>query len=252
GSEEFTPFDESPLAENSVLEAALLLIAGGEPWRAEQFLTHLARTLDRDTAGTLGQFLLDRGETHIAVRVGKAVARNGYVVPAAYYPLDPRVDGNLPVERALALAIARRESEFDPVVVSPAGARGMMQLMPGTASDVSRELGLSYSRDGLTEDPAYNVRLGSQYLAGLINRFGPAPILVSVGYNAGPGRALSWMRDRGDPRNGNVDLIDWIELIPFRETRNYVMRVAESVIVYRARLSGETGPVEMLDYLRNG
>ncbi|RDC73804.1 lytic transglycosylase domain-containing protein [Rhodovulum sp. 12E13] len=252
GGEEFPTFDEAGLADNSVWQAADLFLAGGEPWRAEQFLRHLGRTLPREAAGAVADVLLGRGEAHIALRMAKAAAGEGRVLHAAYFPIAEGFDGDLPVERALALAVARRESEFDPVVVSPAGARGIMQLMPGTASDVSRELGLSYSRDGLTEDAAYNVRLGTAYLAGLIDSFGPAPVLVAVGYNAGPGRAIDWRATFGDPRDESVDLVDWIELIPFRETRNYVMRVTESVMVYRARLSGETGPVRMLDYLRNG
>jgi soluble lytic murein transglycosylase len=196
--------------------------------------------------------MLGRDEAHIALRVAKRAARGGVVLPAAYFPLTPLMERDLPVDRDLALAIARRESEFDPVVVSPAGARGLMQLMPGTARDVSRRLDISYDRDGLTDDPAYNVTLGAAYLAGLIDMFGPAPVLVSVGYNAGPGRALDWMEERGDPRQPGVDLVDWIEMIPFRETRNYVMRVTESVMVYRARLGGASGPVRFLDYLRNG
>jgi len=252
GNETFPAFEESGLPENTVWQAAELFLAGGEPWRAEQFLRHLAEGLERESAGTLGAILLERGHAHLALRMAKAAAGEGVVLPAPYFPVAEGFDGDIPVERALALAVARRESEFDPVVVSPAGARGMMQLMPGTARDVSRELGLSYSRDGLTADPAYNVRLGTAYLAGLIDAFGPAPVLVAVGYNAGPGRALDWQRSLGDPRSEAVDIIDWIELIPFRETRNYVMRVTESVMVYRARLSGETGPVRMLDYLRNG
>ncbi|MEM1429452.1 MAG: lytic transglycosylase domain-containing protein [Pseudomonadota bacterium] len=252
GEESFPTINGSVLADSSVFQAAELLIAGGEPWRAEQFLRHLASVLEREEVGTLATALLELDEIHIALRVAKAAARNQVVVPAAYFPLTGAIDGDLPVERALALAIARRESEFDPVVVSPAGARGMMQLMPGTAQDVSRDLGIPYDRDGLTSDPAYNIRLGSTYLAELIDRFGPAPILVAVGYNAGPGRAVSWVADNGDPRSAGTDLVDWIEHIPFRETRNYVMRVTESVINYRARLSGETGPVRMLDYLRNG
>ncbi len=252
GGDGFGPFEGSAVAESSVYQAAELLIAGGEPWRAEQFLRHLASVLDRDEVGALGDALVGADEIHIALRVAKRAARNGIVVPNAYYPLTQDIDAELPVERALALAVARRESEFDPVVVSPAGARGMMQLMPGTASDVSRELGIPYDRDGLTSDPAYNIRLGSTYLAGLIDRFGPAPILVAVGYNAGPGRAIDWIELNGDPRSAGVDLIDWIEMIPFRETRNYVMRVTESVINYRARLSGVSEPVRMLDYLRDG
>ncbi|MEM6739370.1 MAG: lytic transglycosylase domain-containing protein [Pseudomonadota bacterium] len=252
GQETFPPLDGSVVGASSVFQAAQLLIAGGEPWRAEQFHRHLASVLERDEVGTLGTALVEAGEIHIALRMAKRAARNRIVIPIAYFPLTSEIDADLPVERALALAIARRESEFDPVVVSPAGARGMMQLMPGTAHDVSRALGVPYDRDGLTLDPAYNIRLGATYLEGLIDSFGPAPILVSVGYNAGPGRAIDWVSINGDPRSAGIDIVDWIELIPFRETRNYVMRVTESVINYRARLGGEAGPVEMLDYLRNG
>jgi soluble lytic murein transglycosylase len=252
GSEPFPALAETALADSSAREAAMLFLAGGEPWRAEQFLRHIGGRAGRAEAGALVADLLARGEAHLALRAAKAAAREGVVLPAAYFPVPDVIAGELPVEPALALAVARRESEFDPAAVSPAGARGLMQLMPGTASDVSRALGLSYSRDGLTADPAYNVALGTAYLARLIERFGPAPVLVAVGYNAGPGRALDWIEQFGDPRDADVDIVDWIELIPFRETRNYVMRVTESVIVYRARLSGETGPVAMRAYLRDG
>ena len=252
GAEPFTSFEAAGLADEPLWQAAQLFLAGGLPWRAEQFLRHLARGLEREAAGALGRALAERGEAHLALRVAKAAAREGVVLPAAYFPLAPGFEGELPVERALALAVARRESEFDPRVVSPAGARGVMQLMPRTARAVSADLGLSFRPDGLTEDPAYNVRLGTAYLAGLIETFGPAPVLVAVGYNAGPSRARDWQAQFGDPRSEEVDIVDWIELIPFRETRNYVMRVTESVLVYRARLSGETGPVRLRDYLRGG
>ncbi|PRY24358.1 soluble lytic murein transglycosylase [Aliiruegeria haliotis] len=252
GREVFPALEESPLKDSSVLVAGLLLLDAGELSEAERFLTHLVEELDRDQAGTLGALMLQLKQPHLALMIAKRAARGGVVLPAAYFPTSPLMDRDLPVPKELALAIARRESEFDPVVVSPAGARGLMQLMPGTAKDVSAELGISYDRDGLTGDPEYNVTLGSTYLAGLIEVFGPAPVLVSVGYNAGPGRSLDWTAARGDPRSKAVDVIDWIELIPFRETRNYVMRVSESILVYRARLTGETGDVSVVDFLRNG
>jgi len=254
GREVFPQIPETSLASDSVLAAALLLREAGYGWLAERFLTHLVERLPRPEAGALAKLVLDLGEDHIALMVAKRAARSGVVLPAAYFPLSRAVTArsDLPVDFDLALAIARRESEFDPVVVSPAGARGLMQLMPGTAQDVSRKLGLRYSRDGLTSDPSYNVTLGSAYLAELIESFGAPPILVCVGYNAGPGRSIDWVRRYGDPRSAGVDLVDWIEGIPFRETRNYVMRVTESVFNYRARLTGETGPVEFLDYLRKG
>ncbi len=252
GNETFPPLSESPLRGNSNLVAGLLLLDAGELNLAERFLTHLVESLERDEAGTLATLMLDLDQPHIALMIAKRAARNLVVLPAAYFPLSPLMERDLPVSKELALAIARRESEFDPVVVSPAGARGLMQLMPGTAKDVSVDLGLSYSRDALTNDPAYNVTLGTTYLAGLIDRFGPAPILVSAGYNAGPSRSIDWSEARGDPRKASVDMIDWIELIPFRETRNYVMRVTESIMVYRARLNGTLPNVPMTDLLRNG
>ncbi|WP_116085750.1 lytic transglycosylase domain-containing protein [Tropicimonas sp. IMCC34011] len=253
GAETFPALEASPLKDSSVLAAGLMLLDAGIDYEAERFLTHLVEELDRDAAGTLGTLLLERGEEHVALMVAKRAASVGTVIPAAYFPMSDMLDrDDLPVERALALSIARRESEFDPVVVSPAGARGLMQLMPGTAQDVANELGLPYDRDGLTDRPDYNATLGSAYLAGLIEVFGPAPVLVSVGYNAGPGRAVDWVGDRGDPRSAGIDIIDWIEMIPFRETQNYVMRVTESLRIYRARLTGTAGPVAFTDLLREG
>ncbi|MFD0982361.1 lytic transglycosylase domain-containing protein [Tropicimonas aquimaris] len=254
GREVFPKLEDSPLRQSSVLTAGLLLLDAGDDPLAERFLSHLVEGLPREEAGTLADLMLELGETHIALMIAKRAAEGGMVLPAAYYPLSPLMERDLPVSKALALSIARRESEFDPRVVSPAGARGLMQLMPGTARDVAAELKIPYDRDGLTGDPTYNVTLGSTYLAGLIEVFGPAPVLVSVGYNAGPGRSLDWVSRFGDPRSEEVDVIDWIEHIPFRETRNYVMRVTESILIYRARLSGETrdAPPKVIDFLRNG
>ncbi|RYH09916.1 lytic transglycosylase domain-containing protein [Tropicimonas sp. IMCC6043] len=252
GSESFPPLEDSPLRGNSVLVAGLLLLDAGDLALSERFLTHLVESLDREQAGTLASLMLSLDQPHIALMIAKRATQNQIVLPAAYFPLSPLMERDLPVARDLALAIARRESEFDPVVVSPAGARGLMQLMPGTARDVSGVLEISYDRDALTADPAYNVTLGTAYLAGLIERFGPAPVLVSVGYNAGPGRSTDWMEDRGDPRNPDVDIVDWIEMIPFRETRNYVMRVTESIMVYRARLNGTQPNVPMTEFLHKG
>jgi soluble lytic murein transglycosylase len=138
----------------------------------------------------------------------------------------------------MVLAIARRESEFDPIVRSSVGARGLMQLMPGTANDVARDLRVSdlHTTDRLTADPDYNARLGSEYLSQMAERFDGNVVMVSAAYNAGPARPPRWMAAYGDPREGDIDIVDWIEMIPFRETQNYVMRVTESLPVYRARL----------------
>jgi soluble lytic murein transglycosylase len=115
--------------------------------------------------------------------------------------------------------------------------------MPGTAQDMADVLDLPYSRARLVLDWPYNATLGGAYLDYLRREFGDSPTLIAVGYNAGPGRVRSWINERRDPRRGGLDVVDWIEHIPFRETRNYVMRVTEGIPVYRARLTGQTGPV---------
>mgnify|MGYP006186339815 FL=1 len=101
-------------------------------------------------------------------------------------------------------------------------------------------------------DPTYNVRIGTGYLAELIDQFGPSVALVAAGYNAGPGRPKRWIGLFGDPRDPNVDVIDWVEMIPFTETRTYVMRVTESLVIYRQRLKGEAGPVRVTSELSGG
>ena len=235
--------------ESSVFQAAILLHGAGERNLAERYLTHLTETLDPQAVAQLGDFAIDLEEPHFAVMIAKRAARRGIVVPRAYYPVvDLGLDA-MPVPEELALAIARRESEFDPTVKSGAGAIGLMQVMPGTAREVARELEISYSASRLQDDPVYNAQLGVTYLDGLIETFGENMVLVSAGYNAGPSRPIRWMDDRGDLRRGRVDAIDWIEHIPFRETRNYVMRVMESLPVYRARLTGETAPIRLSEEL---
>ncbi|MEM8538710.1 MAG: lytic transglycosylase domain-containing protein, partial [Pseudomonadota bacterium] len=165
--------------------------------------------------------------------------------PAPYYALHPLADAGLNMSPEMLLAIARRESEFDPVVQSGVGARGLMQIMPDTGRQVARSLGLSadHTTERLTADPVYNARLGAQYLAQLAQTFDGNPIMMAAGYNAGPSRPTTWMDRFGDPRRGAIDIVDWIELMPFRETRNYVMRVSESLPVYRARLGRDPLPV---------
>lgn len=243
GRDTFPDWRNASFADSTVFSAARLFIASGDRNRAEQFLRHMTETLPAAEIGSLGTFLLDQNEPHLAVMVGKQAARRGIVVPHAYFPVASLGVIDMPVQEELALAIARRESEFDPVVKSGVGARGLMQLMPATAKAVARYLQIPYSRERLTTEPAYNARLGTAYLDELMEIFDGNVVMVSAGYNAGPGRPLRWMKTRGDPRKGEIDIVDWIEHIPFNETRNYVMRVAESLPVYRARLTGVVEPL---------
>lgn len=234
---------QAAFAGTPLFKAAMLLRASGRVGLAERFLVALADTLDEAGLRRLGLALEEIGAPHLQVMVGKAAARRGIGVVAAYFPLHPLKDMALPVPAELALAIARRESEFDPRVQSGAGAQGLMQLMPGTAADVARGLGIAHDRGRVLSDWRYNARLGAAYLAGLIERFDGNVVMVAAGYNAGPGRPLKWIEERGDPRgHDEAAMVDWIEHIPLRETRNYVMRVAESLPVYRARLGRDPLP----------
>ena len=126
-----------------------------------------------------------------------------------------------------------------------------MQLMPGTAEATARNLGMEYQEAWLTADPAYNVTLGSAHLAELVAEFGPSLPLIASGYNAGPRRPREWIAAFGDIRTG-ADPVDWVETIPFAETRTYVMRVTEGVVIYRAKLKGVAGPVRVMAELTGG
>ena len=237
-------------AQSSVLAAAQALARAGDRTLAKRFTLHLGESLDPAGLALLAEAALAMGEPHIALLVAKAAAERGVILPRAYYPAPDFVPDDLAVSRALALSITRRESEFDPEAQSKAGALGLMQLMPDTAAKEARELGLAYAPGQLTADPALNVALGASYLAEMAAEFGPSVALIASGYNAGPGRAREWVVKLGDPRRAEVDVVDWVESIPFAETRTYVMRVAESLVIYRARLKGVAGPVRISAELR--
>ncbi len=253
GTETFPALDDSPLAGSSVLAAGRLLASIGERDLAERFLTHLAEGRPRAEIGTLIDVILDDlGDPHIALLVAKRAAQEGYELNRGYFPVTSLSTLESPVAPELALSIARRESEFDPIVVSGAGAAGLMQLMPGTAREMAGRVGLPYRQAALTADPLYNARLGTTYLRELEIEFGYSPVLVPAAYNAGPSRARRWSDAFGDPSAPDVDVIDWIEDVPFAETRNYIMRVSESLAPYRARLTGEAGAPRLSRWLKSG
>jgi soluble lytic murein transglycosylase len=234
-----------------VFQAGLLLQASGEISLAEQFWTHLADDLNAEEGAMLAQAAVDAGQPHLAVMIGKRLARRAIVVPFGYYALHPVAERKLPMAPEMTLAIARRESEFDPNVQSGVGARGLMQIMPNTGAEVARSLGKGgeHTTARLISDPGYNAELGAAYLSTLARRFSGNVIMMSAGYNAGPSRPDRWMQIYGDPRRGDMDIVDWIEHIPFRETRNYVMRVSESLPIYRAQLGMDPLPVPFSEEL---
>lgn len=180
----------------------------------------------------------DSGRLDLAVRAAKQAAQDGVLLARQGYPII-----DLPAvgpERALLLAVSRQESEFNLNAVSPAGARGMMQLMPATARAVAKSLNIAW-RPKKLHDVDYNVRLGAAYLEELLASYNGSYVMALAAYNAGPGRVSRWVKDFGDPRDRSPEeLVDWIELIPIAETRNYIQRVLEGLEVYRALLSGRT------------
>ena len=249
GTTEAPDWDGALFTEMSAFKAGVALFNAGQRWEAIRFLSYLAETLPADQVVPLTDFILTLGDPFVAVRVAKDAASRGIIAPRAYFPLAP-LGVDLQVEEALALSIARRESEFNAGAISPVGARGLMQLMPGTAQGMSRKLGLDYAASKLTDDPVYNATLGSAYLKELIDEFGENYVLVSVGYNAGPSRARNWVELYGDPRFPGTDPVDWVEHIPFNETQTYVMRVMESLPIYRARLTGEVQPIRVYEEMK--
>lgn len=200
------------------------------------FLVRLSR-LDpspghKALAGRLAQSV---GRPDLGVWVARYAQRDGTQLLAMGYPVLPEMPDGRP-ERALLLAVARQESNFYAEAISRAGARGIMQLMPATARTIARQHRMRYSRAGLTRDPEYNIRLGRQYLADMLDRFDGSYLLAAAAYNAGPTAVSRWIARHGDPRSGVDDPIDWIEMIPYGETRDYVQRVLGNLQVFRHRL----------------
>jgi soluble lytic murein transglycosylase len=237
------PWRGAAVFDDDLVRAALLLLAADERGAAVSFFSALGDRLAADDLAALGAYLAAQDEAYFTLLLGKTAVGRGLILPALYFPVHDLAQMDLPVDPALAMAIARRESEFNIAIASPVGALGLMQVMPATAQEVAGWLDLPYALGRLTSDWRYNATLGAAYLAHLQDQFGPSPVMIAAGYNAGPSRPRAWISERGDPRLGQMDVIDWIEHIPFRETRNYVQRVTESLMIYRAILSGQGGPV---------
>jgi soluble lytic murein transglycosylase len=175
----------------------------------------------------------------LAVTAARRASYAGVTLLSEGYPLAEVPSGGS-VEQPLVLAMTRQESGFDQWAVSRAGALGMMQLMPGTAKTMAKELQIPFSQQRLLNDVGYNITLGRAFLEGLLDRYGGSYVLAVAAYNAGPARVNQWLRDLGDPRARDTDVVDWVESIPFSETRNYVQRVMENLQVYRLRLGDRT------------
>lgn len=243
--------------DNRELVRALRLMAEvGARRDFESIAFYLDDTLDDPMEiELLAQMAREQSYYRTALRSAKAGLFRNVVAANAAYPLIDvpgavRQSGR--PEEALVLAIIRQESEFEPAAVSHANAHGLMQLIPSTARAQARREGITYQRGALTSDPQYNMTLGAAHLAQLIDEFGGSYVLAIASYNAGSHNAREWIGDFGDPRSRSVDIVDWVELIPFSETRNYVQRVMENLQVYRHRLQGAPTPITLEADLRRG
>jgi len=230
-------------AKNDMVRAVRILVELGRKDHIKPFIMSLYRSTDspqwRAMTAALAR-IYDRPD--IAIRVAKdSLRKDGRVLIDSGYPaLTPPLikhGNNWSLEVPLVLSVIRQESAFNPTAKSHAGARGLMQLMPATASNVAKQVRIAYSKGRLTSDPHYNLKLGQTYLIGLLKQFKGSYVLALCAYNAGPHRAKQWIKANGDPRADDVDVIDWVEMIPFTETRNYVQRVMENLQVYRFRLA---------------
>jgi len=246
--------DRTRFAARPMVIAAQLLGAANASDLAGRFISALSYQLRAPGEyALLARLASGLSLPHVAVRVGKVAVSRNLPLMTASFPLDNfPLPNDISVEKALLGGLARQESEFNWRASSRVGARGLMQIMPGTAKDISKNHGLPLSLKRLVEDPIYNITMGEAYLGELIERFGGSYILAIAGYNAGPGRVGQWIKRFGDPRNPGVDPLDWMETIPFGETRAYVQRVLENLQIYRARYAGRPQPIQLANDLNRG
>lgn len=216
-----------------------------ETVRAAQFLggaglyqdqTAFVKQIAADATSDSDHYLADElsrtmRRPDLGVLVGRSAMQNGLTEYSANGFPTVAVPAGYESQWSMIHAVARQESQFDRAARSPVGASGLMQLMPGTAREQAGKLGLPYDPARLVNDTGYNIQLGSSYFQRIFNLYGSYPLAIAA-YNAGPGNVNKWLRANGDPRTGAVDAVDWVEAIPFGETRNYVQRVLENAVVY--------------------
>ncbi len=235
------------MERDELVQAIAMLAAIGDTTLLPRFVGALGDRLEaREDFETAAALLMQLNRPSMSVRVAKRAMQKDLHVFRFAYPmvrLPPyRGKGESP-DPAFVHALMRQESEFDPNARSSADARGIMQMLPATARMTANRHGIAYEPGRLLGDWEYNATLGMAHMRDLLDQFGGSYVLVAVAYNAGPGRANQWIKEFGDPRDPNVDVVDWIERIPFSETRNYVMRLIENTNVYRAMLAGGTAPL---------
>ena len=230
--------EQARFEAQEMVRAARLFLAAGDRARAASFLMTSAASAKKPVDfAMLAAVAESYGRIDLAISVARRAMEAGMPLMVRGYPVTAVPAGGT-AERPLVLAIVRQESAFALDAKSPVGARGLMQLMPATAASVASKLQLPFSLARLTTDGVYNMMLGRSYIETMIDDFGGSYPLAIAAYNAGPGRVRQWVRDFGDPRGHDLTMVDWIEMVPFAETRIYVKRVLENLQIYRGQ-SGE-------------
>lgn len=228
-----TAADKARVASNELVRGVKLAHAAGLDRMRRQLINAAVETFSAPADfKAFAEMLSGMGLRHEGVRVAKKAAGKNIFLDIEAYPKLNGPYEQAGADKALAHAIMRQESEFDQQARSPAGALGLMQLMPPTAKEVAQRKGWPHQNGWLTTRPEHNILLGSSYITTLLRSYNGSYPLAMAAYNAGGGRVNQWLRENGDPRLGKVDWVDWIELIPIYETRNYVQRVTESYVVY--------------------
>jgi soluble lytic murein transglycosylase len=227
------------IARNLGVQGVAALYAADERTLAVALINDLAYSLpDASALDALADLTTAYGDANATLTISKIATQRNLVLGQHAFPvfgIPQKALDNAPIEQAFVYAITRQESAFDPSATSTSGAKGLMQLMPATAKIEAGKVGVDFDAGRLT-DPQYNVTLGANHLSRLVENWNGSYILAIASYNAGPGNAKKWIEAFGDPRDSNVDPVDWVERIPFSETRNYVQRVLENLQVYRAKL----------------
>lgn len=229
-----TPAQTQAFARQDMVQLISMLGEMDEGRRTRVFLLRLVENASSPAEHWLvARLALAIGQPDHAVWVTRRASVQGAMMLEEGWPrpFTPPAGG---AEAAVVFAITRQESNFETTAVSRSNARGLMQLLPTTATDVARRHGIPHRMAWLINNPDHNVRLGSAYIAERLERFGGVMVYAFAGYNAGSGRVDQWLATYGDPRTGSIRMLDWMEMIPFSETRNYAQRVMENVAVYRA------------------
>ncbi len=243
---------EKEFIKNPLVKHVLLLKELNKTKYTKDLLKHLAdENIDNGSEVLAAKLATDVGRYDFAIQISKKASYEKRFYNKFNYPIitTPRIiNGKNMPSQEIILAITRQESEFDPKANSYAGAKGMMQLMTYTAKLVAKQMNVPYRKSKLTSDPEYNIKLGTYYFNSLLNEYKEVYPFAIAAYNAGPKRVKYWRKINGDPAKGKIDFVNWIELIKFKETRNYVQRVLENANVYRYMLSGKS--TELENYLK--